>query len=60
MLISLIVTLIIVGLLLYLINLLPLDGTIKQIIHVVIIVCVIIYVVQALGLLGGAAPLRMP
>ncbi len=37
-LISVIVTLIVVGLLLYLIGLIPMDGTIKQIIRVVVII----------------------
>jgi hypothetical protein len=51
-LISIVVTLIVVGLLLWLINFLPLDGTIKQIIHAVVIVVVILYLI---GLLLGYA-----
>jgi hypothetical protein len=52
-LISVIVTLIVVGLLLYLIGLIPMDGTIKQIIRVVVIIAVIIWVLQTFGLLGS-------
>ncbi|MEO6817883.1 MAG: Thivi_2564 family membrane protein [Edaphobacter sp.] len=52
-LISIIVTLIVIGLLLYLIGLIPMDGTIKQIIRVVIIIAVIIWLLQSFGLLGS-------
>jgi hypothetical protein len=51
-LISIIVTLIVVGLLLYLIGLIPMDGTIKQIIRVVVIIAVIIWLLESFGLLG--------
>ncbi|HZY73670.1 MAG TPA: Thivi_2564 family membrane protein [Edaphobacter sp.] len=51
-LISIIVTLIVVGLLLYLIGLIPMDGTIKQIIRVVVILAVIVWLLQSFGLLG--------
>jgi hypothetical protein len=52
-LISIIVTLIVVGLLLYLIGLIPMDGTIKQIIRVVVILAVIIWLLQSFGLIGS-------
>ena len=52
-LISVIVTLIVVGLLLYLIGLIPMDGTIKQIIRVVVIIAVIVWLLQTFGLLGS-------
>lgn len=51
-LVGLILTLILVGVLLYLIQLIPMDGTIKQIIYVLVIVCVILWVISALGLLS--------
>lgn len=51
-LISIIVTLIVVGLLLYLIGLIPMDGTIKQIIRVVVIIAVIVWLLESFGLLG--------
>lgn len=49
---SLIITLIVLGLLLYLINLIPLDATIHQLIRVVIIIVAVVYVIQFL--LGAA------
>jgi hypothetical protein len=52
-LIQLVITLIIVGLLLYVVNLLPLDANIKQIIRVVVIVFIVIWLLYALM---GAAP----
>lgn len=52
-LISIIVTLIVIGLLLYLIGLIPMDATIKQIIRVVVIIAVIIWLLESFGLLGS-------
>ena len=53
LLITVIVTLIVVGLLLYLVGLIPMDGTIKQIISVVVIIAVVIWLLQTFGLLGS-------
>lgn len=52
-LVSLIVALVIVGLLLYIVNLLPIDATIKKIIQIVVVVFVGLWLLQAL--FGGAA-----
>jgi hypothetical protein len=58
MLISLIVTLIIVGALLYCLELLTfIDPTIKQIIRVLVIVLALLYVLQAFGIWHTSAPL---
>ena len=51
-LISIIVTLVVIGLVLYLIDLIPMDGTIKQIIRLIIIICVIVWLLQAFHLIG--------
>ena len=56
---SLIIALVVVGLLLYLLNLLPIDGTIKTIIRVVVIVFLIIWVIQSLGLLSSLDNIRI-
>lgn len=47
--IDLIIVLIIVGALLYLLSLLPIDATIKQIIYVLAIVIVLIYILRNLA-----------
>jgi hypothetical protein len=52
-LVSIIITLIVVGLLLYLIGMIPMDGTIKQIIRVVVLIFVIVWLLQSFGVLGS-------
>ncbi len=52
-LISIIVTLVVIGLLLYLIDLIPMDGTIKQIIRLIVIIAVVVWLLQAFGLIGS-------
>ena len=49
MLISLLITLIVIGALLYIIGLLPIDGIIKQIIYVVAIVAVFVWLLKTFG-----------
>jgi len=51
-LIHIIVYLIIVGLVVYVIDLIPMDGTIKNIIRAVIVVAVVIWLLQQFGLIG--------
>lgn len=52
-LISLVVTLIVVGVILYLINnYLPMDGKIKNILNIVVVIAVILWLLQSFGLLG--------
>jgi hypothetical protein len=51
--ISIIVTLVVIGLVLYLINLIPMDNTIKQIIHAIIVVLVVVWLLQSFGLIGS-------
>lgn len=50
--ISLLIALIVIGAVLYLVGLLPVDGTIKQIIYVLAIVAVLIWVLRNLGAIG--------
>lgn len=57
--ISLLVILLIVGVALYLVTLIPMDPTFKQIIRVVVILVAILYVLQALGLWSGFGNLRL-
>jgi hypothetical protein len=58
--VSIIVTLVVIGLVLYLINLIPMDNTIKQIIHAIIVVLVVIWLLQAFGLIGSIHNLMHP
>jgi len=52
-LISLIITLIVVGVILYLINnYLPMDGKIKSILNVVVVIAVILWLLRSFGMLG--------
>ena len=54
-LISLIVTLAIVGVILWAINTyLPMEGRIKQILNVVVVIAVLLWLLSAFGFIGGA------
>jgi hypothetical protein len=59
-LISLIVTLLVVGVILWLINnYLPIDGTIKKILNVVVVIAVILWLLSVFGILGPLSGLRV-
>ncbi len=52
-LVSLIITLVVVGVILYLINnYLPMDGKIKSILNIVVVIAVILWLLRSLGMLG--------
>ena len=60
-LISLVVTLIVVGVLLWLVNTyIPMDGKIKKILNVVVVICVIVWVLYAFGILNHAGDIQVP
>lgn len=54
--IALIVTLVLIGVGLYLVNQIPMDAGIKTIIRVVVILCVVLYLLSAFGLLDVPLP----
>ncbi len=56
--ISLIIVLVFIGVGLYLLELIPMDATIKRIIQVLVILLAVVWVLQALGLLHGLPVLR--
>jgi hypothetical protein len=59
-LIGLILTLVVVGVLLWrLNNYVPMDGKIKSIVNVVVVIVVVIWVLQAFGLLGSLQNIRI-
>ena len=60
-LISLVVTLIVVGVLLWLVNnYIPMDGKIKQILNVVVVICVVVWLLYAFGIISRAGEIRVP
>lgn len=59
-LIGLIVTLVIVGLILYLINtFIPMDAKIKMILNIAVVIIVVVWLLQATGLLAGVGDVRI-
>jgi hypothetical protein len=60
-LISLVVTLIVVGVLLWLVNTyIPMDGKIKKILNIVVVICVVIWLLYAFGILSHSGDIRVP
>jgi hypothetical protein len=57
-LISIIVTLVVIGLLL--IDLIPMDGAIKQIIRIIVIIAVVVWLLESFGLIGSLNGLFHP
>ena len=60
-LINLVITLIVVGVLLWLINAyIPMDGKIKQILNIVVVICVVVWLLAAFGVIGHSGDIRVP
>lgn len=57
---SLVAVLIVVGILLYLVRLLPLDATIYKIIVAVVVICVCFWLLNIFGLLDAAKSVPVP
>jgi hypothetical protein len=59
-LIGLILTLVVVGVLLWLLNnYIPMDGKIKRILNAVVVIVVVIWLLQAFGILGSLQRIRI-
>lgn len=59
-LVSLIVTLVVVGVLLWLVNTyIPMDSKIKGILNIVIVIVVVIWLLQAFGVMGSLSGMRV-
>ena len=59
-LINVVISLIVVGVLLWLVNTyIPMDGKIKQILNGVVVIAVVIWLLQAFGLLGSLGSIRI-
>jgi 1-acyl-sn-glycerol-3-phosphate acyltransferase len=60
-LISLVITLIVIGVLLWLVNTyIPMDGKIKKILNVVVVICVVVWLLVAFGVLEHSGDIRVP
>ena len=60
-LITLVITLIVVGVLLCLLEAyVPMDATIKRIIHIVVIIAVVLWLLGAFGVLGNLGTVQVP
>jgi len=60
-LISLVITLIVIGVLLWLVNAyIPMDGKIKKILNIVVVVCVVLWLLFAFGILNHSGDIRVP
>lgn len=58
---SLILTLIVIGVLLWLVNaLISMDAKIKRILNAVVVICVILWLLYSFGVLGGGGGIRVP
>ena len=60
-LINVVITLVVVGLLLWLVNTyIPMDGKIKSILNVVVVVAVVLWLLYGFGVIGSGDTIRMP
>ena len=60
-LISLAVTLVVIGVLLWLVNTyIPMDGKIKKVLNVVVVICVVVWLLFAFGILHHSGNVRVP
>ena len=60
MLINIIIVLIVVGVLLWLVNTyIPMDSKIKSILNAVVVICVVLWLLQAFGIIGSLNTIRV-
>ena len=58
---SLVITLIVIGVLLWLVNnYIPMDGKIKQILNIIVVICVVVWLLSAFGVLGHTGDIQVP
>jgi hypothetical protein len=59
--ISLIITLVVIGVILGMINTyIPMAGSIKQILNIVVVICVVVWLLSAFGVLGHSGDIHVP
>lgn len=60
-LLALVLVLIVIGVLMWVVNVkIPMDSTIKMILNVAVVICVVLFVLQAFGLLDSLSAVRVP
>ena len=60
-LVTIVITLIVVGVLLWLVNTyIPMDAKIKKILNVVVVICVVVWLLFAFGFLNHSGDIRVP
>jgi len=60
-LITVAITLIVIGVLLWLVNTyIPMDGKIKKILNAVVVICVVVWLLFAFGVLNRSGDVRVP
>jgi len=60
-LISLVVTLVVIGVLLWLVNAyIPMDAKIKKILNIVVVICVVLWLLSVFGIIGHSGDIRVP
>lgn len=60
-LINVIITLVVVGILLWLLNTyVPMDGKIKKIINIVVVIAVVLWLLSAFGVIGHSGDIHVP
>jgi hypothetical protein len=60
-LISVLITLIVVGVLLWLVNTyIPMDGKIKSILNAVVVICVVLWLLSAFGIIDRGGEIQLP
>jgi hypothetical protein len=59
--VSIVITLIVIGVVLWLINTyIPMDGKIKTILNIVIVICVVVWLLRVFGVLGHTGDIDVP
>ncbi len=59
-LLTVVITLIIVGVLLWLINNIPMQSTIKSIINIVVVIAVVLWLLNIFGIISSGGDIKMP
>ncbi len=59
-LLNVVVTLIVIGVVLWLINLIPMQGTIKSILNAVVVIAVVLWLLYGFGIINSSGGVHLP